>query len=194
MGAPIVLFGVFLNVLGSAFYIRDTLKGKTKPNRITWIMWAVAPLIGSAAAFSSGVTWATLPVLFSGLGPLTVVLASFVNRQSYWKLSAFDYLCGVFAILALVLWRVTGDPNIAIMFAIASDFAAAFPSLVKSWRHPETETALAYVLNGASNLTSFAATSEWTFASYAFPGYLVVVNAVFMIFILRKRGRSKESP
>src|SRR3989344_785767 len=98
----LVFLGAAANIGGAFFYIRDTLYRKTKPNRATWFMWSLAPLIATGAALSSGVGWAVLPVFMSGFGPLLVFIASFVNKNSYWKLEQFDYWCGLFSVLALL--------------------------------------------------------------------------------------------
>jgi hypothetical protein len=79
------------------------------------------------------------------LGPLLVFAISFVNRKSYWKLEKFDYICGACSLLALLLWRITKDPIIAIWFAIASDGSAAIPTIIKSWRYPDTESVEVYI-------------------------------------------------
>lgn len=104
-----VILGAVVNVFGALGYARDTLRGETKPNRVTWLMWSVAPLIGTAAALSEGVTWAVLPVFMAGFGPFLILLASFINPNAYWKLETFDYLCGACSVLALVLWGITQD-------------------------------------------------------------------------------------
>src|SRR5690348_16544499 len=39
-----VYVGSAIGALGTAVYLRDTLRGTTKPNRVTWLLWAVAPL------------------------------------------------------------------------------------------------------------------------------------------------------
>lgn len=66
----IVLIGAVMQLVGIFVYIRATVRGETKPNRVTWLMWFVVPLIGSVAAFSDGVRWAVLPVFMSGFAPL----------------------------------------------------------------------------------------------------------------------------
>ncbi len=72
-------------------YIRDTLIGKTKPNLVSWSMWALAPLIGTGAAiFAHADLWATVRIFLAGFIPLLVIVASFANKQSYWKLGLFD--------------------------------------------------------------------------------------------------------
>ncbi|MDA3840460.1 MAG: hypothetical protein PF572_05185 [Patescibacteria group bacterium] len=176
LGAGVQLYGIF-------FYIRETIRGNTKPNRVTWLMWSLAPLIGSAAAFSDGVRWAVLPVFIAGFAPLLVFMASFVNKKSYWKLVSFDYLCGVSSMLALVLWWITKEPLIAIFFAIASDGFAAIPTLVKSRKHPETESVEAYTTGLFNSLTSFFALRTFGISELAFPIYLVLVNSSLIVTI-----------
>lgn len=85
------------------FYIGNTvISGKTKPNRVTWLMWAIAPLVAAVAAYVDGVRWAVLPVFMAGFAPFLVFLSSYVNPKSYWELGVFDYGCGGLSVLALV--------------------------------------------------------------------------------------------
>ncbi|MDD3101828.1 MAG: hypothetical protein PHE59_01630 [Patescibacteria group bacterium] len=180
----LVFVGAAVNLFGAFSYIKETLKGNTKPNKVTWLMWSVAPLIATFAALSSGVRWSVLSVFMAGLCPLLIFVASFVNKNSYWKLEKFDYLCGLCSILALILWGLTKEPIIAIIFAIASDGFAGIPTLVKSWKYPETETVTAYITGLFNALTSFAAIKIWNFSSCAFPVYLVVlcISLIFSVY------------
>ena len=183
----LVYVAVVVQIVGKLSYVKDTLKGKTRPNRISWLLWAIAPLIAASAAVSDGVTLAAVPVFVSGLAPLLVLLASFANRNSYWKLEKSDYLCGLFSLLALVLWGVTKEPTVAIVFALLSDLLATLPTLIKSWKFPETETADAYWAGLFSALTSFTAINAWNFSSVTFPTYLVLVNVSLVVCIYRKK-------
>jgi len=183
----LVIIGALVQLAGIITYIKETLKGNTKPNRVTWLLWSIAPLIATFAALSDGVQWSVLPVFMSGFGPLLVFLASFVNKNSYWKLEKFDWLCGFFSVLALILWYITKEPSIAIIFSIISDGSAGIPSLIKSWRHPETETVDPFTTGLFNSLTSFAAIKIWRFTEIAFPAYLVMMNCFFIYAILRKK-------
>jgi uncharacterized membrane protein len=190
----VVFIGVFVNVIGGFAYIRDTLRGETQPNRVSRLLWSVSTFIAAFAALQNGVGLAALPVFASGLVPFLIFLASFVNPKAYWELRPFDYVCGLFSVLALVLWYLTKDPNIAIVFAIVSDGFALIPTLVKSWKFPESESVIAYVTGLFSALTSFAAMKTWSFSELAFPTYLVVSCAVLVYAIKRKRFKKAESP
>lgn len=182
-----VFVGAIVQLAGVISYIKETLKGNTKPNKVTWLLWSVAPLIATFAAFAGGVRLSVLPVFAAGFGPLLVLFASFVNKKSYWKLEKFDYLCGLCSILALVFWGITKEPVIAIIFAIASDAFAAIPTLKKSWKYPETETIDAYTSGLFNSLTSFTAIKMWSFAAIAFPIYLVFINSSLILAVYRKR-------
>lgn len=181
----LVIVGALVQLAGILSYMRETLRGATKPNKVTWLMWSVAPLIATFAAISDGVSWSVIPVFMAGFGPLLVFIVSFVNKKSYWKLETFDYLCGFCSVLALVLWAITKEPVIAIIFAIASDGFATVPTLIKSWKFPETETADAYTTGLFNALTSFAAIKIWSFSSYAFPAYLVIINTFLTLSVYR---------
>lgn len=183
----LIIGGILLNAAGAALYVRDTLAGRTKPNLVTFILWAVSPLIGAAAAFAQGIGWAAVPTLFVGLLPLSVVAAALASKHGLWKLRPFDYLCGLFSVLALILWAATKDANIAIVFSVLSDFLAAAPTLRKSWTHPETETPFAYVASTISAASSFLVITDYKFAEVAFPIYLVAIGLVFLALFARKR-------
>ncbi|MDP2930645.1 MAG: hypothetical protein Q8N56_03520 [bacterium] len=189
----LVFVGAAASIFGTAAYIKDTLKGLTKPNRVTWLMWSVAPLIGAFAGFAKGAGWAALPVFMAGFCSLLILIASFANRNAYWKLEKFDYFCGFFSILALLLWGITKEPLVAIIFSIISDGFAAIPTLVKSWKHPETETLAPYVVGIFTSLTSFTAVKTWDFSSVAFPVYLVLMNNLLTFAILKGRFIKKNN-
>ena len=184
----LVIIGAIVHILGATSYIKDVLRGIIKPNKVTWLMWSIAPLIGTAAAIYKGVSiLSVLPVFISGFVPLVVFCISFINKKSYWKLELFDYVCGVFSLLALTLWGITKEPNIAIIFAILSDASAAFPTLTKAWNYPETEFSVAYIASLFNSITAIFAISIISFSAIAFPVYLVILNTILFIVVYRNK-------
>ena len=100
-------------------------------------MWALAPMVAFAAQLSEGVGLQSLVTFAAGFTPLMVLIASFMNRKSVWVITKFDIYCGVLSLSGLLLWFVTREGSIAILFAIIADGLAAAPTIVKSWKHPE---------------------------------------------------------
>jgi hypothetical protein len=183
----LVFVAAFATLVATYVYISSMFKGVAKPNRVSWLMWTIAPFIATAAAISNGVGWAVLPVFMSGLSPFLIFTASFVTKKAYWKLASFDYVCGALSGLALVLWFVTKDPNVAIAFAIVSDGLASIPTLTKAWNHPETESAWPFIVGIFNASTSFGAATMWTFSEYAFPAYLIAINIMLSFSVYNKK-------
>lgn len=181
----IVVVGAAFSLLGALAYIRAMFKGQTKPNRVTWFMWLVAPFIATAASLSNGVSWAVVPVFMAGCSPLLIFTASFFSKKAYWKLATFDYLCGIVSALALVLWLITNHPDLAIIFAILSDGLAAVPTFIKAWHNPKTESTWPFTIGMLSPMTTFFVARTWNFSELAFPTYLIIINVLILIAIIK---------
>lgn len=118
------------------------------------------------------------------------------DQESVLKLEPFDYVCGIFSVLALILWAVTKNADLTILFAILSDASAAVPTVIKSWIHPETEYPCPFFTGLFSAGTAFLAIDSRTFSVYAFPVCLVIANIVILSAIYRKKlfVRSQDLP
>lgn len=184
-----VLAGVLLQFIGTATYLIPTLKGKVKPNRVTWFLWALAPLIAFAAEIKQGVGIQSLMTFSVGFSPFIIFIASFLNRKSKWKIGKIDILCAVLSIAGLILWSITKEGNIAITFSIFADFAAATPTILKSLKAPETEDYRIFLLSVGNSLIALAAIRIWTFAHYGFPLYILFICTVFVVLIKFRIGR-----
>jgi hypothetical protein len=182
----LVFIAAAASLSAALVYIRSMFGGQTKPNRVTWFMWCIAPFVATAAEVSDGVGWAVLPVFMSGLCPFLIFTSSFFTKEAYWKNTAFDLSCGGLSTVALLLWYVTSNPNIAIVFAIVSDALAGVPTMLKAWRHPESESAWPYIIGMFAPLTSFAVLASWSFSGVAFPAYLAVINVLIVASISKK--------
>ena len=178
-----VLLGFAISLIGGASYAIDTFKGRAKPNRVSWLLWAVAPLIAFAAELSGGVGWQALMTFAVGFIPLVVLAASFTNKQAYWAITPLDLHCG-FSVMALILWALTRNGDIAIVFSILADGLASIPTVVKSYREPGTESYSAYLATALSAGITLLTTTTWNFAHFAFPAYIFLMFT--LIFVLVK--------
>lgn len=183
----IVVAGSIVGFAGFMAYLRDTLFRGTKPNRVSWLVWSVAPLTSFAASWESGVRWAALPTFIAGFGALLVFTASFATRYASWKLDPLDYACGAGAFLALALWAVTSDPSVAIGLSIGTSALGTMPTIVKEWRSPQTETVFAYLGGLVSGLSAFTAVTARNFPSVAFPSYMVAISVILIVPLVWSR-------
>lgn len=184
----LVAISALISIFGSLAYIRDTLKGKTKPNRVTWSMWALAPLLATGAALSAQADiWTTFRIFLAGFLPLIVFITSFLNKSSYWKMTTFDRLCGLCSIVAIVLWAILNSPRAAILFFAIADGCAALPTLIKAWKFPETETGAAYIAGLIAVLLVLPSIPVWNIENAAFQIYLLLANACIIFAVYRKK-------
>lgn len=161
-------------------------RGITQPNRVTWFMWALAPITASIVTyFSGGDAWSALKVFSAGFLPLIVFIASFHNSQAYWKLGMFDFMCGALSLLALFIWFGMNQTMFAVGLAILGDLFASLPTLWKTFRRPETETGFTYVCYALSFIPSLLALTVWNFENAAFQLYLVGLNIVLILLVYR---------
>lgn len=183
------ILGAFIVFAGVASYIFDTLRGKVKPNRVSWLLWTLAPMIAFFAEIKQGVGLQSLLPFMAGICPLLVVFASFVNKKAAWKIEKFDLLCGGFSIIGLLLWQITRVGDIAILFSIIADGMAGTPTIIKSWKAPETENAFAFLTTAIATIITLLTIKVWTFANSGFTVYLLCICILLTILIKFKIGR-----
>lgn len=178
---------IVIGLTGATFYIRDMIKGGTKPNKVTWFIWSLAPMIGAFLQFKSGGGLSAIPIFMAGFASFLVFLFSFFYKNSYWKIGTLDIVCGVLSLTALIFWIITRNSAISIMFAILSDGLAYIPTLIKSWKYPETETSAIYFLGIVNYILGLLIIKDWHFSVYIFGIYLIIMNSVTLTLIHRKK-------
>ena len=183
----IVYLSLIATVIGISFLIRDILVGKTRPNLVSWFFWALAPLVGVFLQFKAGAGLSVLPVFLAGFTPVIIFLLALTRKNYYWKITLFDILCGIFSLIALIFYVLTRNTGISVAFAIASDGFAAIPTLIKSWKFPETETAVGYLPGIFNNILGLLVIKKWIFSIYSFGIYFILLNSILVIFISRKK-------
>jgi hypothetical protein len=183
-----VLLGAVIGGVGQAYYVRDTLRGTTQPNRVSYVLWALAPLIAFAVERQDGVGWQSLMTFMVGFGPLMILAASFANPDAVWRITRFDYVCGGISLLGTIGWLLTRHGAVALFASIAADGIAGVPTIVKSWRHPSSESGALYVggvFNGGITLLTV---DHFTASLVAFPLYIFLMAGLVAVLVLGRVG------
>src|ERR1019366_4465108 len=123
-----IYLALLLAAVGAYGYVRGTLRGVTSRIRVTWSVWGLEGVLGFGVEIQQHVGLASLMTLMLGLGPCVVVLASFRNSHSVWKIGAFDVVCGVISLSGLALWAIVQQPALALISFVAADQVAALPT------------------------------------------------------------------
>jgi hypothetical protein len=190
-----VWFGLAVGIVSVSFTVLATVRGRSKPNRLSWFIMGCVPLIAFAAEVDEGVGVRSVMTFWVGCGPMLIFLASFVNKAAYWKLGRFDIICGGLAVVAVLLWQVTGSGNTAIACTIAANGLAVLPIFVKSWRFPHSEVPWPFMSGVVNSSIALLVLKRWTFADWAYPGYILLsCTAISTIIVLRKFFVAAPSP
>ena len=183
----IIFIGVLVSFFCSIWYIKNIIYGNTKPNLVSWFIWMLAPFVGFFLQLKAGAGFSSLGVFMAGFGPFLVIVFSLFKKNAFWKIQIFDVICGLISIIALILYVITNNLAISIIFAILSDFLAYIPTFIKSYKYPETENSSIYLGGIFNNILALLIIKNWTFTIYSFPIYLVLANLIEIYFIYRKK-------
>lgn len=183
----IIFVTVLVSFIGYFFYLKDIFYGKTKPNLVSWFLWLLGPFLGVFFQLKAGAGLSVVPIFMAGFGPLLVVIFSIFRKNAYWKLNTFDVICGIFSILALILYALTHNLAVSIIFAILSDLFAFIPTYIKGWKNPESETMTVYLAGIFNNALGLLVIKNWSFTIYSFGLYLVIANIIMVYFLYRKK-------
>jgi hypothetical protein len=178
-----VILGALISFTGGINYLVHTLRGKTSPNRVTWLMWALAPLIAFSAEIRSGVGLIALTTFMAGFMPLLIFIATFIGRHAVWELTRFDLTCGALSLVGLGLWLLSGEGTVAIVFSIVADGLAAIPTLRKSYTHPASESWFGFATAATNAGITLLTITVWSFANYGFPLYLLLLCVTLTVLI-----------
>jgi len=184
-------FGLLAGIIGFlAFipYILDIVKGSTRPNKATWIIWAAVGFVIAASYFAAGARDSAWTPVAYAVGILAVAALSLRYGEKGW--TKLDIACLIGAGIGLSLWILTKEPVFALYITTVVDLIGAIPTFKKAHEKPESESKVAWVMFFIANtLNLFAIGSEWTLPLLSYPGWVFVQSALMNILILRPGKR-----
>lgn len=181
--ANFIYLGVFLTEIANISYFIDTIKGRIKPNRVSFVIWALAPLIAFLSQTQQGVGLQSLPTFLVFFNCSIIFIATFVNKKAFWKLTLFDFICGALSLIGLVLWIITKIGNLAIIFSIFADAIACLPTIRKVYIDTKSENIWPYAATLFSSTLTLFTIKIWSFANSSFAIYLILSDITILSFI-----------
>lgn len=178
-----------LSIGGYIPYILSILRGETRPNRATWIIWA---LVGGLLAFSyietGDIQTIWLPLGYF-LGPLITAFLSL--RYGYMVWSRLDTICIIVALLSVVPWILSHNAMLTLLVNVFIDAVGAIPTVIKSYREPETEDFLAWLIFFIANTIQLVAIQVWNLAAI-YPIYLFFLAGSITLFTFIDKVKKRK--
>jgi len=191
MKTAFLILAAAITLVGAVPYIRDILRGTTKPNLVSWITWTLLTGIATAAAISAH---EYVVAIFTGAAALEVfTIVLFGLRHGYVKYTRFDVICQVAAIVGIILWQLFNSPAVGVMAAVIIDLVGYLPTLRHSWQKPHEETWQTYAISGLGAVFALGALSTYNWVTLPYAIYIVVVNILASgVIIYRARVLAAE--
>lgn len=174
-----------LGFIGYLPYVRDTLRGTTRPHIFSWFVWGIMETIAFFAQIAGGAragAWATgtsAVIMFFIVG-ITLTHADKQIRMLDW-VALFGALVGMF------LWQLTNSPLLAIIFVTIADALAFIPTFRKAYHKPHEETLFEYVCSALKWIVSLPALGSFNPTTVLYPASLIITNSAFVIMALVRR-------
>ncbi len=176
-----------LSLLAFVPYIIAILRGQTRPNRVTWWIWATTGAVLLASYHFSGAdTTIWVPASYFVASLATALLSI---RYGEGGATPLDRGCLLGAGAGLLLWWWFDAPVVALVTTLGVDFAGAVPTIRKAWIAPHTEDRLAWALFLAGNALNLIAVDRWEFAIAVYPVYFLLASGTISLLVLRPRPK-----
>lgn len=170
-------------------YIIDVLAGRTRPQRSSWLIWAVVTTLALVSQAAEG---ATHSLLFSGAQAIVTVAVfglSIRNGTGCYMNPGDSVALGICA-FAIFLWQVTDVPAYALACAIGVNTVAGSLTVLKSFRAPHTETLLTWGLGIVASGLGILSVGKGDPVLQAYPVYLFCLYLSVTTAILLGRFRT----
>ena len=185
--APVlgVLAGV-VAVADTIPYVRDILRGTTRPHRGTWLIWGVLATVVCISQRADGASWSL--VMAGAQAVVTCLVWVLSIRRGIGGVGIGEVIMVGIAMGGVIGWVVADEPIVATACVVAADLIGR-PSMVpKTWRDPDSETLATFAFASLGGALAAGAVGAPDLALLLYPIYYCLVNAAISAFIVHRRG------
>lgn len=184
--APILgVVGGAVGVADAVPYVRDTVRGSTRPHRGTWLIWGVLAVVVCVAQRADGASWSL--VLTGTQAVLTVAIFVLAIRHGEGGLALAEMALIAVAFGGIAGWLLASEPVVAVLCVIVADVIAAAMMTPKAYRDPHSETLAMYALASVGGALAAGAVGALDVSLLLYPVYYCVANAAMALLIFQWR-------
>jgi hypothetical protein len=181
--------GVLAGLVGVADtlpYIRDMLRGVTRPHRGTWLIWGVLAIVVCLSQHADGASWSL--VMAGSQAVLTTIVFVLAIRRGEGGVSRLDALMIAVAVGGLSAWILADEPLVATICVVAADSIGVALMVPKTYRDPDSETLVTFALASLAGVLAAAAVASLDPSLLLYPAYYCLANGAIALLIIRRRA------
>ena len=189
MSEAVPALGVMAALVGIADtlpYVRDTLRGATRPHRGTWLIWGALAILVCLSQRADGASWSLL--MAGTQAVLTTLIFVLSISRGVGGLSTTDRIMIAIAGGGVLGWLLAGEPLVATACVVAADLVAAALMIPKTCRDPDSETLATFALAGLSGALAAGAVGSAELSLLLYPVYFALVNGAIALLIYHRRA------
>ncbi|MEL6691150.1 MAG: hypothetical protein AAFP28_12620 [Pseudomonadota bacterium] len=187
------LISATLSLLAFAPYMRDTLRGSTRPFRASWLIWSVLSSISLASQIAEG---ATMSLFYAGAqcgGTL------FIFTLSIWRgmgtfLRGSDAVVLLAALVGLVFWYASDNAAYALFISCGISLLGGSVTVYKAYLDPDSETMSFWAISFVASLFAMASVGRVDAVLMAYPAYLLILKSSIITAMIMGRGVQRRAP
>ena len=166
-------------------YVRDTLRGRTRPHRGTWGIWGVLAIVVCLSQRADGASWSLLMV--AAQAALTSFIFLLAIRRGEGGMSSPELAMIALAGAGLIGWIVVDEPIVATACVVAADLIGAAMMVPKTWRDPESETLVTFAFASVAGALAAGAVGTLDVSLLLYPIYFCLANGAIAVLIVERR-------
>ncbi|MEK7602349.1 MAG: hypothetical protein AAB472_02595 [Patescibacteria group bacterium] len=156
------------------------LRGQTRMNIATWLVWSIVNTVVTAAIIKSGFSHPWMNITFM-IGSIVTLLLSL--RRGNWSWGKIETICSIIALVAMVCWFYFG-PTQALVLGVTAMFVGGVPQLIDTYHRPGDQQSWTWFLFLTSCTLSLMGAPTWDLAHVLYPIFGLVMNGFMFLFIL----------
>jgi hypothetical protein len=171
-------------------YVRAIRRGTTRPQRTSWLTFALLSVTASVAQFADGAQAGALLGAGAAVGFSSVFVLSI--RHGVGGRSGADLIGLCFLVAGVTLWAATDRPAVAVTGVVVAELVAGGLTVRKAASDPGSETLSTWVLDGLAGGLAMLASDPDRRVELLYPLNHLVVNAAVALAIVA--GRRRRTP
>ena len=172
-------------------YVRDVLRGKTKPHVYSWFIWGLLSLLVAGLQLQEGAGPGAYMTLAAGFVSFFIFFLGLRNGKK--DITKTDTAVFILALFATGIWLLAEQPLTSMILLVGAGTLGSIPTFRKSWHKPHSETLFYWAISPFRHALSMGAITSYNAVTLLNPLVWVVINSVMSVMLIfRRRSLAKK--
>jgi hypothetical protein len=107
------------------------------------------------------------------------------------KYTGFDITCQLLAVFGIIVWQLSDNPSLGVIFALVVFIIASLPTWHHAWLQPYAETWQGFAIGAFGSLMTIVIVTQISFIALAFPVTITLNCGLTAAIILMRRRATR---